>query len=149
MQVLFKSQIYNLLKCWTSCLALVLQRPVPQGKGRTTILTWVLGLWRPVATNQSTEFAVKCLHAVPCCQKKCVVILRGGGVCPECKTKEADFFRRKDGELTRAQKIISYHSKTINKKASLQAVTKLKFFNLIDEFFTLRGIPWGNEHEST
>jgi len=34
------------------------------------------------------------------------------GVHPDCKDKPSDFFGRKYGELKKAQKIISYHSKT-------------------------------------
>jgi len=39
------------------------------------------------------------------------------GVHPDCEDKPSDFFRRKYGELTKAQKIISYHSKTVSVKA--------------------------------
>ena len=39
------------------------------------------------------------------------------GVHPDCKDKPSDFFRRKYGELTRAQKMLSSHSKTVNEKA--------------------------------
>jgi len=39
------------------------------------------------------------------------------GVHSDCKDKPSDFFRRKYGELTKAHKIISYHSKTVNKMA--------------------------------
>jgi len=39
------------------------------------------------------------------------------GVHPDCKDKLSDFFRRKYGELTKAQKIIFYHSKTVNENA--------------------------------
>jgi len=39
------------------------------------------------------------------------------GVHPDCKGKPSDFFRRNYGELIKVQKIISYHSKTVNKKA--------------------------------
>ena len=39
------------------------------------------------------------------------------GVHPDCKDKPSDLFRRKYGELIKAQKIISYHSKTVNEKA--------------------------------
>ena len=39
------------------------------------------------------------------------------GVHPDCKEKPSDFFRRKYGELTKAQKIITYHSTTVNEKA--------------------------------
>jgi hypothetical protein len=35
---------------------------------------------------------------------------------PGCKDKPSDFFSRNYGELTKAQKIIPYHSKTVNKK---------------------------------
>ena len=50
------------------------------------------------------------------------------GVHPDCKDKPSDFFRRKYGELTKAQKIVSYHSKTVNEKAlmpSYLSVTEL------------------------
>ena len=40
---------------------------------------------------------------------------------PECKGKPIDFFRRKGSELAEAQKIISYHSKTINEKALMSS----------------------------
>ena len=38
------------------------------------------------------------------------------GVHPDCKDKPSYFFRRKYGELTKAQKIISCHLKTVNEK---------------------------------
>ena len=49
------------------------------------------------------------------------------GVHPDCKDKPSDFFRRKYGELTRAQKMISSHSKTVNEKALMASylVTEL------------------------
>jgi len=49
------------------------------------------------------------------------------GFHPDCKDKPSDFFRRKYGELTKAQKIISYHSKTVNEKALMASylVTEL------------------------
>jgi len=39
------------------------------------------------------------------------------GVHSDCKDNLSDFFRRKYNELTKAHKIISYHSKTVNEKA--------------------------------
>ncbi|GBM02764.1 hypothetical protein AVEN_40830-1 [Araneus ventricosus] len=36
---------------------------------------------------------------------------------PECKDKPTDFYRRKYIELSKVQKCISHHSKTVNEKA--------------------------------
>ena len=47
------------------------------------------------------------------------------GVHADCKDKPSDFFRRKYSELTKAQKIISYHSKTVDVKVLMASVTEL------------------------
>jgi len=57
---------------------------------------------------------VKCCQTVRCLPAK--KRRRFEGVHPDRKDKPSDFFRRKYGELTKTQRIISYHSKTVNEK---------------------------------
>jgi len=56
----------------------------------------------------------KCCQTDRCSQQKLAVILRGS--IQDCKDKPSVFFRRKYSELKKAQKIISYHSKTVNER---------------------------------
>jgi len=65
------------------------------------------------------------------------------GVHPDCKYKPSDFFRRKYGELKRAQKIIFSHSKTVSEKvlmASYLVTELLKLAKPIPSLKTLSSL---------
>ena len=103
----------KLLKCWTKCI----RRLAPQEKGQQRKYSDSYLDIGFVETSDNKPQCVICGKVLPnSSMLPAKMSRRFEGVHPDCKDTPRDFFRRRYGELTKAQKILSYHSKTVNEK---------------------------------